>query len=288
MDDNTPWQELYEQQRHARLGLRAQAKTVATRGQITTLADDEAVLIGEASEAARLSKRVRQPELTDPRSVIVTPCVEQPDFALLVAQQRQDYPEAELAGFGSPDLPFGQRFTGLDRAVFLAGRLDQEFEPASDLAQSKESDLGIPLTATLSYAPTVSCEALAQAADQLSGVPGLVAVVALPAGAGDRIPLAGLTTAGSTDMMVISALRILLPIGVKVRASWAALGWKVAQVALAYGADEIAGWSAAETLAYSGRVRAAARVERDELDLGLEEARKRDAGWWTRRKEVQR
>lgn len=279
------WQELFAQHRHALLGVRAKAKTVATRGLVMSLADDEVVLTGQAGDAARLSKRVNQPDLTQPRSVIVTPW---PDFEAMKDSLRQQFPEAELAGFGPTEQPFSTRFNGLDRGVFLAGRLGQDFRPCADVAQSKACELGIPLTATLSYSPEVTCQALADAADQLSGVPGLVTVVPLPAGAGDRIPLPGLTTAGTTDVMVISALRILLPIGVKVRASWAALGWKVAQGALAYGADEIAGWSAAETLAYSGRVRAAARVERDELDLGLEEAGKRDAGWWTRRKEVQR
>ena len=49
---------------------------------------------------------------------------------------------------------------------------------------------------------------------------------------------------------------------------------------LAYGADEIAGWTAAESLAYTGRVRAASRVERQELNEGLEEARCTNAGWY--------
>jgi 2-iminoacetate synthase ThiH len=138
-----------------------------------------------------------------------------------------------------------------------------------------------PLTAVLVYAPELTAQALEQAVEALGKVQRLVSVVPLPAGAGDRIPLPGLTTGGTTDVMAISALRILLPAETRVRASWAALGWKVAQVALAYGADEIAGWTAAETLAYTGRVRAASRVERQELNEGLEEARCRDAGWST-------
>jgi len=63
------------------------------------------------------------------------------------------------------------------------------------------------------------------------------------------------------------------------RASWAALGWKGAQLALLYGANELAGWTAAETSVYTGRVRAAARVESDEVLRGIEEARCQFAPW---------
>lgn len=287
MTNDPTWQQLFSEQRHAKLGLKARAKSVASRGGVTCLADDEVLLLGGASEAARLSKRPAKGEGKPAVSIALTPA-ESTDLAALLKEHRLAQPEAEVAGYRELSLPLAERFEGFDRGVFLAGRMDQSFEPSNDLSQAKEHDLGLPLTAVLVYAPGVKPEALAQAADALSGVQGLVSVVPLPAGAGDRIPLEGLTTAGSTDAMVCSVLRILLPIGLRVRASWAALGWKVAQVILAYGADEIAGWGAAETLAYTGRVRAAARVERDELDLGLAEALKEDAGWWSRQKEVQR
>jgi 2-iminoacetate synthase ThiH len=79
--------------------------------------------------------------------------------------------------------------------------------------------------------------------------------------------------------MVVSVLRHFLPAEVRVRASWAALGWKVAQMALVHGADELAGWSVAESVAYSARVRAAARVETDEVKCGVEEAGKVWSPW---------
>ena len=159
----------------------------------------------------------------------------------------------------------------------MAGKAGRQFEISSDL--TRLDDVALPLTAVLVYTPDVTPEALERAVRAMREMLTLVGVVPLPAGAGDRIPLAGLTTAGSLDAMVVAALRLLLPSGISVRASWAALGWKVAQVALAYGADELAGWTGAETLAYTGRVRAASRVERQELDEGLEEARRRDLGW---------
>lgn len=269
------WQELYNEQRHARLGSLA-----GRQSKVNSLADEETLLLGSASEAARLSGRPKATPNTAPKMVVLTPESKDSsaeDFARLVAQTRELHPEAELAGFGPANLTPEQRFQGLDRGVILAGRLAETFEASPDLGQIGEA--ATPVTVVLVYSPGVSAKALEQAATALQDISNLVGVVPLPAGAGDRIPLPGLTTAGSTDLMVISVLRLLLPKTVRVRVSWAALGWKVAQVGLAYGADEIAGWTAAESLAYTGRVRAASRVERQELNEGLEEALCQDLGW---------
>lgn len=272
-----PWQELFTQQRHALLGQLARA---ARRTEVRSLADEEIVLLGGAAEAARLSRRPTTKPARQALGVAITPDGPEQSltrFRQLAAQARLDYPRAELAGYGPLEVEPAERFAGLDRGVVMAGRLQASFEPDADLGQLGLAKL--PLTAVLVYSPEVRPLALEQAVAALTGMANLVGVVPLPAGAGDRIPLAGLTTAGNTDMMVISALRLLLPAHLRVRASWAALGWKVAQVGLAYGADELAGWTAAETLAYTGRVRAASRVEREELDHGLAEARVRDLGW---------
>jgi hypothetical protein len=269
------WQDLFREQRHALLGQLARARV---SDEVRSLADDEILLLGGASDAARLSKRPSAGE-AEPRSIALTPDKDQSleSFRTLLAEMREAHPEAELAGFGPLSAWPEERFQGLDRGLVLAGKAGKSFEISSDLTQLERVTL--PLTAVLVYTPDVTSQALERAARALEDMLTLVGVVALPAGAGDRIPLAGLTTAGSTDCMVLSVLRLLLPSQVAVRASWAALGWKVAQVALAYGADEIAGWTAAETLAYTGRVRAASRVERQELDEGLDEARCRDLGW---------
>lgn len=269
------WQELFNEQRHARLGSLAGRQI-----EVRSLADEEILLLGAASDAARLSGRPRATPNTSPKMVVLTPESKDStaeDFARLVSQTRELHPEAELAGFGPANLGAEDRFQGLDRGVVLVGRLAATFEASPDLEQIAKT--ATPVTAVLVYSPDVTDRALEQAATALQAVPNLVGVVPLPAGAGDRIPLPGLTTAGSTDLMVISVLRLLLPKTVRVRVSWAALGWKVAQVGLAYGADEIAGWTAAESLAYTGRVRAASRVERQELNEGLEEARCQDLGW---------
>lgn len=272
------WRELFAQHRHGKLGLLSQEKAPLTA--VKSLADEEVLLLGLASVAARLSARPKATPQVTPKLVVVTPQSKtstSADFVESVKEARSLYPKAEIEGFGPLETPLAERFAGLDRGVFLAGRLTDRFTPSQDLAEAATATL--PLTAVLVYTPEVTAVALEQAAASLSGLDGLVSVVPLPAGAGDRIPLPGLTTSGSTDMMVIAALRLLLAAKIRVRSCWAALGWKVAQSALAYGADEIAGWTAAETLAYTGRVRAASRVERQELDEGLEEARRENLCW---------
>lgn len=272
------WQELFRDNRHALLGRKARE---GRNSLVLSLADEETVLVGGASESARLSARPKPG--ASPRSVMLTP--ENPattleDFRLKLEETRQTYPAIEIAGFGPLSEAPADRLAHLDMGVVMVGRAANSFEPVSEFAQYRE--LTLPLTAVLVYTPDLGPEALQEAVASLRELPRLASVVPLPAGAGDRIPLPGLTTAGSTDAMVVSVLRLLLPPTVRVRASWAALGWKVAQVALAYGADELAGWTAAESLAYTGRVRAASRVERQELNEGLEEARCQDAGWYGR------
>lgn len=272
------WQELFAEHRQVKLGQLCRA--THSSQPVRSLADEEVLLLGMASEAARLSSRPKATPDVPPKLVVVTPQSKDAsaeDFAKLVQETRELHPGAELEGFGPLSSPLQERFQGLDRGVAVAGRLNKTFEPSADFPQLEK--VALPLTAVLVYTPEVTTTALEQAAAALRAVPSLVGVVPLPAGAGDRIPLPGLTTGGSTDVMVISVLRLLLPRTVRVRACWAALGWKVAQAALAYGADEIAGWTAAETLAYTGRVRAASRVERQELNEGLEEARCENLGW---------
>lgn len=271
-----PWQDLFRDHRHALLG--QQARSVRN-SRVRSLSDEETLLVGGASEAARLADRPKASG--PPRAVMLTPDGLQAtleSFRAQLHELRAAHPEVEVAGFGPLSASAKERFEGLDRGVFNLGRAGVTFEAASDGVELER--LSMPLTAVLIYTPEVTPEAVQAAADAALGIPGLVSLVPLPAGAGDRIPLPGLTTGGSADALVISALRLLLPGTVRVRASWAALGWKVAQVMLAYGADEIAGWTAAESLAYTGRVRAASRVERQELNEGLEEARCTNTGWY--------
>ena len=279
MSQNEQWKDLFRKQDSTRLALLVrETGAFGSEKVVRALGDDKMLLLGGASHAARLSKRAAQGEPKEPQCVIVTPEEEQQesDFLHAVNRAREEFPEAELAGFGPESC-----WPLLDRLVVKVGEVGKDFTP--DPQWEHQSQSTNKLSAVLVYTPEATPEALEKACQTLERAGSLHGVVALPIGAGDRIPLPGLTTAGTLDMMILSALRLLLPQGIKIRASWAALGWKVAQLSVVYGADELAGWSAAETAVYSGRVRAAARVEEDELLEGMAEA-----GWrrtpWTRGK----
>ena len=262
-DDN--WKELFRNHRHLLLALKLRADQPARI--IRCLGDEQVVLMGSAAGGARQSKRkATEHEIL---SAVVTPetKMSSEELTALIKEARSEYPKAEISGYGPAPSEF-------DTVGVLLGLAGSEF-----IAEAGEAPSSKPVIAALQYSPDVSPEALESACQAAAQIPGLRSVVPLPLAAGDRIPLEGATTSGPTDVMVVSVLRHFLPAEVRVRASWAALGWKVAQMALIHGADELAGWSVAESVAYSTRVRAAARVETDEVKCGVEEAGKVWAPW---------
>jgi hypothetical protein len=272
MNHSQTWQELFSRQDHIRLALLVRTLENFDNRPVRALADDRVLLLGGAQEQARLSKRPSKRSDALPECVIVTPEAESEpqSFQAILQQTRDSNQGAELAGFGP--LGWGDTEGLLDRLVVRLGQAGKTFTPDSNWRSTVLQTNSRGITLVFVYTPDVTAEAISGVVRQTEGLEKLKSVVALPLGAGDRIPLPGLTTSGSTDVMVLSALRHLLPQQVRVRASWAALGWKVAQLALLYGADELAGWTAAEAAVYSGRVRAAARVENEELECGLNEA----------------
>ncbi len=259
------WKELFRNHRHLLLSLQLRSEQPAQ--VIRCLGDEQVALVGGAAGGARRSKR--KPTEHEILSVVVTPEADMgaDDLEALIAEARSDYPKAEISGYGPVQSAF-------DVVGILLGQAGRDFKAAAEPSTS-----GKPVIAALLYGPEVQPEALESACRAAAAIPGLRSIVPLPLAAGDRIPLEGATTSGPTDVMVISVLRHFLPAEVRVRASWAALGWKVAQMALIHGADELAGWSVAESVAYSARVRAAARVETDEVKCGVEEAGKIWAPW---------
>lgn len=254
------WKQLFRENRHAQLALLLRG---SARGpEVRCLGDDEVVLLGGAEGGGRQPRRL--PRDREVLSVVLTPGKEQnkDEFAGLLQSARKEHPRAEFTGHAG--CWNEEMFDCLCLKLGLAGKT---FEP-----EKLEIPSNKPLIAVLSYSPEVEPEALEQACLAAKELPNLQSVVALPLGAGDRIPLKGFTTSGTSDVMVVSVLRHFLSAETRIRASWAALGWKVAQMALVYGADELVGWSAAESLVYGPRVRSAARVERDEVELGVAEA----------------
>ena len=94
----------------------------------------------------------------------------------------------------------------------------------------------------------------------------------MPASVGDLVLLSDLTTDGLRDISVLIRSRLCAPESARVRASWAALGWKMAQSSLAFGADQLAGWGLEEFLAYTQRLRPSSTVGREEALAGVKEA----------------
>lgn len=271
------WKTLFGHEDHIRLALELRQGRSLQEG-VRGIADDQVLLFGGATEQARQAKRVRPDRMLE--AIVITPDKDQTedDFLKTISDLKESYPALKLSGFSPENSP---RCTAhFDSVVVKVGEAGTEF--CEEPGWQERLPEGIPTVLTLVYRPEVTADALEAAIKRIAEVENVISVVPLPLGAGDRIPLVGLTTAGSTDVMVISVLRYSLPDTIRVRASWAALGWKVAQLALCYGADELAGWSAAEVASYSGRVRAAARVERQELLLGLEEAGRTLVAWWDR------
>lgn len=265
------WEQLFARRDATGLALKAREMGRFEGPSLRALADNEILLTGGAKAAARATEKSKQVET--PALVVLTPGKGEllEEFEQEVLAARANYPGAELAGFGPPGwTPVPA--SALDRYVFRLGTVAASFQLDPDWTYKTAASHSGEFTAVLLYAPEAQAEALSEAVSLLESVENLTTVVPLPLGAGDRIPLRGMTTSGNLDMTMLAALRFLLPCTVRVRASWAVMGWKVAQVGPAYGASEMMGWSAAEALAYSGRVRAAARVETAELEAGLAEA----------------
>ncbi|MEW6277591.1 MAG: hypothetical protein AB1758_03130 [Candidatus Eremiobacterota bacterium] len=141
--------------------------------------------------------------------------------------------------------------------------------PVDSLAlfTSREPQERLPEVATVLYDQESS---VLDDLERLARRPRLVGVVLLPAAVGDQVLVEGATTWGNRDVSLLAAARILLP-HCHVRASWGALGWKLAQPAVAFGADELAGWGLEEHLAYP-RARPASGVGRAEVEAGIREA----------------
>ena len=275
MNDQAEWKRLFLEEEHVRLALAFRdTGAFETPQTVRTLADNELVLFGGAAEAARLSARPNRADKVDEclQGAVVTPLDGQSkdEYDQLLRETKELHPGLSFSGFGPQG--WANRDKSLDRVVIKLGEAGVKFQAAEELEKGIQDSHGASVTLVLVYTPDVTAESLEQAVDSAGDLGPVVSLVALPLGAGDRIPLAGLTTAGTKDLMVLSALRYLLPKKVALRASWAALGWKVAQIAPLYGANELAGWTAAESLIYTGRVRAAARVEADEVLRGLDEA----------------
>jgi 2-iminoacetate synthase ThiH len=187
---------------------------------------------------------------------------------------RAQFPQARLHGFSPGWL---QRHgwnrldelqqAGLDSLCWFTGELTESHPAASGWEQC--ADLAIAKVACFVYGPHPDPADLEK---RVRALVGADQIVPLPRAVGDLVVIPGATTDGTCDIEVLSRCRALAQPKQRVRASWGALGFKLAQSSLVFGSDALAGWGLEEQLAYSGRMRPADLIGWDEARAGVVEA----------------
>lgn len=186
---------------------------------------------------------------------------------------RARHPQARLHGFSPgwlarhPGALPRLREAGLDSLCWFTGDLSEGGPAAAGWQEC--ADLPIAKIACFVYGPE---HGLPQVEERVRQLAGAEQIVPLPRAVGDLVVIPGATTEGPRDIEVLSRTRALAAVEQRVRASWGALGFKLAQSSLAFGPDALAGWGIEEQLAYSGRMRPADLIGWDEAWAGAREA----------------
>lgn len=189
-----------------------------------------------------------------------------------VRELRAQFPQARLHGLSPAWLQkHGVDILNqlrLDSFCWFTGELTG---PSSPPAQGWEecAALKLPKIAAFVYGPEHTPQDLEKRLDLLREADQ---IVPLPRAVGDLVVIPGATTDGTRDVEILSRTRALAEPVQWVRASWGALGFKLAQSSLAFGADALGGWGLEEQLAYSGRMRPADLIGWDEARAGVMEA----------------
>lgn len=191
----------------------------------------------------------------------------------LLKEARLQYPEASVHGLSPGWWSRHGELLDVDSLCWFTGELGDDNSPASKGWQ-KFAELDLPKVACLVYGPEHTPAQLEARLQAIAAAPKVTQLVALPRSVGDLVVIPGATTDGTWDVEMLARCRAALPPSIRVRASWGALGYKMAQSALAFGCDGLAGWGLEEHLAYSGRMRPADVVGWDQAREGLEEASK--------------
>ena len=247
------------------LGRQARLKRQA---RVWLRADGSVLLLPTAPDWGKLEIRITEVHFHPRRDDSLAQVLQR------LRELRAQYPEARLHGFSPgwltrhgfhvlPDL----QSAGLDSFCWFTGELS---EPGAASAGWEEcAELPIPKVASFVYGPKPDIQALQERVEALAGAHQ---IVPLPRAVGDLVVVPGATTDGTCDIEVLSRCRVLAGTDQRVRASWGALGFKLAQSSLAFGSDALAGWGLEEQLAYSGRMRPADLIGWDEARAGAVEA----------------
>lgn len=245
------------------LGRRARAKR---HPRVWLRADGAVHLVPTAPDWGKLQRNVQEVHFHPRKDETPEQVVE------LVQQLRAQFPGAKLHGL-SPGWLQRHGFEVLekirpDSLCWFTGELTgASTGPAQGWSEC--AALKLPKIAAFVYGPEHSAEDLEKRLDALRDAEQ---IVPLPRAVGDLVVIPGATTDGPLDVEILSRTRALAEPVQWVRASWGALGFKLAQSSLAFGADALAGWGLEEQLAYSGRMRPADLIGWDEARAGALEA----------------
>ena len=190
------------------------------------------------------------------------------------------FPQAPVHGFSPAwfERQGAREVIGLNSLCWFTGSVDGPAESASSGWQ-KLADTEIAKVASFIYGPEVTREQVEARVGEILKGRNVTTIVPLPRGLGDRVLLAQATTDGILDVTVYAWTRIACARhDVRLRASWGALGWKMAQPCLSFGVDELAGWGLEEFLAYGPKARGSSVVGREEAEQGIREAGREPIG----------
>jgi len=132
-------------------------------------------------------------------------------------------------------------------------------------------DLPLPLVVCATYGPSSTPDELAARLERLRAARSLRCLVWLPESPGELVRRSEATD-GLMDARLMAVSRLALPPEVRLRASWAAYGWKMAQFLLTCGADEVAGWGLEEERAWGRTRQPSCTVGRQQARAGVVEA----------------
>ncbi len=144
------------------------------------------------------------------------------------------------------------------------------------LAIARECHLqGIGTNATILYGSVETAQErvdhlirLRDLQDETGGITGLIPLAFHP----ENTPLADLPeTSGQDDLRVIAVSRLLLDNVPHIKAYWIQIGTKLAQIALAFGADDLVGTVVDETITHAAGAKTASGMTRREFERMIRE-----------------
>ena len=222
--------------------------------------EDGAVVLADARRVWRPA-----PGGGEPRELHLLDCAEPQ-----VADQIGMHPGLWVHAAALPDLD-AEATRSLARAGVQSLSVDSGPVGAGEGAWCDQLDLPLPLVVCATYGPGSTPDELVARLERLRAARSLRCLVWLPESPGELVRRAEATD-GLLDARLMAVSRLVLPPTVRLRASWAAFGWKMAQFLLTCGADEVAGWGLEEARSWGSTLRPSCVVGRHEARAGVVEA----------------